>query len=396
MIDVQPFSLTELMAPAIVIFVFGFALALYATRMLLWSLFAAVLKSSIFIIYYAVFFDGTFTFVDDWNYLENGKILLSQGMSTVNMFSHLPELCAQIGGRHVVYYLVNADSFRLFGSYYYAPVALNIILTFFAAAFTSAAVQRGVGVSKRLAAGLFVFMVLHPDVVAWSTVMNGKDILVLTGTVLVVYVVSLSESRQYLWPILLASFVGLLLFFTRFYVPLMLLGALFGALALSPAGRQSPLLWVLVVAGLGIVFSVLGWNGLLSAYERFHAEFVNPLYGVPRIALTPIPFHTVEQYAFLNLVQVFHWAMMPILVYGVYRVWRRATLTARFMVIYFLLMLLLYGMFDTLQGGRQRVQLDGLIAIFQFLGAIGILVQILGWRKLKPFLSSALPVVKGQ
>jgi hypothetical protein len=120
---------------------------------------------------------------------------------------------------------------------------------------------------------------------------------------------------------------------------------------------------------------------LIDAYERLRAGFVNPLYGVHHIALTPIPFNTEENYAFLDLPQVFHWMFMPFLVYGVVRIWRRATLAARFVVVYFVLMIFLYGVFGELQGPRHKVQLDGIIALFKFYGIIGAVKQIIPERR---------------
>jgi len=236
--------------------------------------------------------------------------------------------------------------------------------------------KEGTGVVQAIGGGLFLFTALHPDVLAWSTIMNGKDTLVLTGTAIAIYAVSLAGELRYLRAVVLAVGTGIILFFTRVYVPLMLLAVLMGTLLLSPLGRRRPALWLLVPAGLVGVGSVLGTEGLADAYGRLQAGFVNPVHGIPRMLLTPIPFHTTEHYAFLDLPQVFHWAMLPALAYGVYRVWRRATFTARFMVLYFLAMILLYGMFENLQGSRHRYQLDGLVALFQFYGGLGILKQM--------------------
>ena len=89
--------------------------------------------------------------------------------------------------------------------------------------------------------------------------------------------------------------------------------------------------------------------------------------------LTPAPFRADEAYAFLTMPQLFHWALAPVLLYGLYHIQRKATLLARFVVVYFLLALLLYGIFEELQGPRHRVQLDGLIALFQFCGILELL-----------------------
>lgn len=375
---VSSFLFADLLLPALVIFFLGFTISWKVTRAPHWAIFVAYTKTVVFLGYYGFFFDGTYTFLDDWTYLYGGELLLNKGVSLLNMFAHLPDLFLLAGGKHFIYYVLNADAFRLFGPGYYSPVALNIVLTFLAAAFMAAAAKRGLGFSRKLAAGFFICMVLHPDVVAWSTIMNGKDVLVLTGTALAVYAVSLAADGQHIRAVILAVMVGLVLFFTRFYIPLLLLCALFASLFLSSMGRRRPLLWLIVPVGLISLFVVLGPGGLADAFGLFQEGFVNPLYGVPRILLTPIPFNTADNYAFLDFPQLFHWTMMPALAYGCVRVWLRATLTARFLVIYFLLTLFLYGMFDHLQGPRHRVQLDGLIALFQFYGGVDILKQMLG------------------
>lgn len=377
----SPFPFGELLLPALMIFFVGLIVAWRVTRLPHWSVLVAFIKAGLFMAYYGLLYDGTWNFLDDYTYAYRGEILLNKGVTLLNMFANLPELFSQAGGKHFMYYLYNADAFRLFGTAYYSPVALNIVLTFLAAAFMATAARRGLGFSRGLATGLFIFMALHPDIIAWSTIMNAKDILVLTGTTLAMVAVSLADSGRYKESVALAVAVGTVLFFTRFYIPLMLLLALLGALLMSPLGRRRPGLWLLGSAGVGsIVFGAMGVEGLANNLERLQEDFVNPLYGVPRMTLTPIPFNTTEKNTFLDLPQVFHWIMLPALAYGVARIWHRATLTSRFMVIFFLLMILLYGVFGELQGPRHRLQLDGLIALFQFYGGVGILAQIVGNR----------------
>ena len=94
--------------------------------------------------------------------------------------------------------------------------------------------------------------------------------------------------------------------------------------------------------------------------------------------------------AFLDLPQVFFWAMLPLQLYGMVSVWRRKKMTGRFMVIYFVMMTLLYGAFPTLQGPRHRVQIDGLIVIFQY---VGILALVRGRfrKKRRYYLTEAQP-----
>lgn len=53
-------------------------------------------------------------------------------------------------------------------------------------------------------------------------------------------------------------------------------------------------------------------------------------------------------------------------------VWKKKTLTGHFLVIYFLVMTVLYGVQTTLQGPRHRIQIDGLIVIFQYYGILAL------------------------
>jgi hypothetical protein len=372
----SPFPLTELVVPTFFIFAAGFFITCVVTRSVLLSLFLPFIKSGVFLIYYAAFFDGTWTFLDDWNYLEQGEALLAQGVSVTNFWTNLPALFSAAGGQHVVYYLFNADAARLFGPAYYTPVALNIMLTFVAAALMAGAARNGLHVSRLLATGLFALLVLSPTLSAWSTVMKGKDTKVMTGTAMAAYAVSLAELGHYLRAVLLGLAVGFVLFFTRFYTPLMMLAALGGALLLSHAGRRRPWLWLLAISVLAGVLSLIGMGMLSSALSSMQDGFVNPLYGSIRYLMTPIPFNTTEHYNFLDLPQVLYWLLLPCMGYGIYRVWRRTTLTGRFIVIYFFLMVALYAMFGNLQGPRHRYQLEGLIVVFQFLGLLSVIQQM--------------------
>lgn len=368
----EPFALDTLGPPALFIFFAGSLITYRFTRRPYLSLFIAMSKASIFIIYYGILFDGTFTFLDDHTYLKKGGFLLDRGISVVNLFNHYRELLVVGGGPHFSYYLYNADSFRLFGEGYYAPVALNITLTFLAAGFMAAAAHGSLDFSRRLTAGFFVYMSLQPSVIGWSTIMNGKDTLVLTCTALAVYAVSLSERRHYGRAAIATLVAGMVLLFTRFYVPLLMISALLGARILAPGPRRLVSGLLVSVAILGMV-SFLGVENILGYSNTLKDAFVMPIYGIPRMLLTPIPFHTTESYAFLNLPQAYYWALFPIMVYGITRVRQCFTLTARFILAYFLIAVFLYGTFGELQGPRHRYQLELLISLFQFRGLLGIL-----------------------
>ena len=369
----HPFPIGQLIWPATAIMLVGFLLSLWFTRRAGLSLAVAAVKSGLFLVYFGFVFDGTYTFFDDWNYLRFGEQLLQNGVGVFNLMHNYDYVRSTVKSANLFYYVYNASAIVVFGQGYFAPVAANILLTFIAAGVLAKAARLGLGMSRRTSIGLFVFLALSPSVLAWSTVANLKDILVATGTAGVVYAVALVEGGRTKRAVVISVICGLVLAVTRFYVPLML-GAAFGITVLcSRHGRRNPWMWLAAIVALAVVVHGLGHGSIGGALHEFRSRVGNPLTGVVRFIATPIPFHTQPNYAFLNLPQLFFWVMLPFQFYGMVAAWRRRKMTARFMVIYFLMMTLLYGMFPTLQGPRHRVQIEGLIVVFQFIGVLALM-----------------------
>lgn len=371
----HPFPINELIWPAIAIMVGGFLISIGFTRRPGLSCWVAAMKAGLFLVYFGIFFDGTFTFFDDWNYLRFGKLLVHDGIGIFNLVHNYDYVRSMVKSANLFYYVYNASAIVVFGHWYFAPVAANILLTFVAAGVLMKAARSGLGMSPRIGIGLFVFLALSPSLLAWSTIANLKDILVATGTAGVVYAVALVEAHRPKRAAGIAMLCALVLWATRFYVPLML-GAAFGiALLCSRRGRRSPWLWLAAAVALVVVVHGLGHGSLTGALHKFRAHAGNPVTGVVRFIATPIPFHTQPAYAFLNLPQLIFWALLPLQFYGMVCVWKKRTLTARFMIIYFMMATLLYGMFPVLQGPRHRTQIDGLIVIFQYFGLLALVRQ---------------------
>jgi len=366
------FPVDELIEPTIVIVAAGFAISFMFTKRVLLGLWIAGLKGALFLFYFGVIFDGTYTFRDDWKYLRIGELLTTQQVGILDLFSHHAYLLHTTKSENLSYYAYNATAVRLFDFGYYAPVALNILLTFLAAGFLMKTAQAGLGMSRRASIGLFAFVALSPAILAWSTVTNLKDILVATATTAVVYGVAMADKGNSLRALCFAAAGVLILMVTRFYVPLMLAAAFGVTLFLSYRGRRSPWTWLMAIAALSVAVRVLGHGSLVGALHELRANIGNPATGILRFVITPIPFHTEPNYAFLNIPQLIYWLLLPLQAYGIVSVWRRGTMTARFMVIYFFLMTLLYGAFTTLQGPRHRIQIDGIIVIFEYYGILAL------------------------
>lgn len=374
------FDLELLLTPALAIFFTTLMVALWVTRAPVFSMVAAVIKAVIFLLYFGLLFDGTFTFLDDWSYLEGGQELHSQGIGVANLAENWNSVLAIGGGSHVIYYLYNAYAFRLFGEGYYAPVALNIVLTVLIAWIGTYLSVRAFGLSGAHRKFFFAFLLFHPDILAWSNVMNGKDVLVLLLHVLLLVSSWLFLVRRPVVALALAVPVCLVLLFTRFYVPLLFGVALLATLLLSRTGKGRVWLFSLSIAFVALFLAQIGLDGLDYALAVLHENFVNPVYGFVRAVLTPIPFNTDLPYSFLDVPALIHWLLLPFACWGAIALHRLRTPFSRFFLLYVMFFLSLYAVFGELQGPRHRVQLDYAWAVLQFVGVTAFLRSVFSYR----------------
>lgn len=369
----RSFDLNILLAPGVIIFFATLWVAFRATHSPVFALLTAFLKAGVFIVYFGLLFDGTYTFLDDWSYLEGGQELQAQNVGITNLGDNW-ELALMIGGGdHFLYYLYNTYALRLFGEGYYAPVALNILLTLLVAWYGTRLVAREFGISGIRRKWFFGFLLLHPDILVWSNVMNGKDIFVLLMHILLLLSCSLFFKRQLLAALTLAVPVSFALFFLRFYVPLLFAAALIISLVLIRSGKGWLRLFFFGCVVATLVLTWLGTDGLQYALGAVSANFVNPLYGFVRFVLTPVPFNTEEAYSFLDFPALIHWMLFPFAIWGLIMVYRLHTPFSRFFLLYLLVFVSLYAVFGELQGPRHRVQLDFAWAVLQFMGVMAFL-----------------------
>ncbi|WKT82985.1 MULTISPECIES: hypothetical protein [unclassified Thermosynechococcus] len=361
-----PFDLDVLLSPTALIFIAVLIAGVRSSCGPGLTLALALLKSGLYFVYYGFLFDGTFTFLDDWTYLEGVEHLLDQEAGLFELFGS-EFLFLVANGDHVVYYLYNALAMSWFGRGYYAPVALNIVLTVVIARLgVQLLVSEGL-ISQRQRSLFFAFIVLHPDILAWSTVMNGKDILVFLLHVLLLMSVAWFLRGQRWSALVLAAASSFVLLFLRFYVPILFGVALVTAVVVTSPQRGIKLVLPALFL-LGIALSRFGIEGIEYAIHAVREDFVNPLYGFFRFVLTPIPFNTEEAYAFLDLPAILHWLLLPAVVLGIWKLYHRNTAFSHFLIVYTILFVGLYAVYGELQGPRHRVQLDFAWATFQFLG----------------------------
>jgi hypothetical protein len=375
MMSHHPFEAGVLLWPSLAIFLTVFLVCVVTFREPTAALAIGALKAGLFFSYFGWFFDGTFTYLDDWTYLERGADLHDQGAGLLNLWHSFPVLLALGEGQHFVYYVFNAVALEWFGQGYFAPVALNVIITAFIAMIGTRLVAIEQLVSQRRAKLFFVFLLLHPDLTAWSTFVNGKDTLVLLLHVLLLYAFSLLlRGHRGVSAVVLGAFVVTVLLFLRFYVPLIFAVALILSFLSNTRGLSRWRLTLGAFFSLGGLFVVMDFSLFVHAFESIREDFVNPAVGLVRFLLTPIPFNTEASFAFLDGPALLHWLLLPALLLGAREVFRMKTSFSRFLVFYALTFVTLYAVYGELQGPRHRVQLDFVIALFQFAG-VSVLVS---------------------
>lgn len=360
------FEVIHLITPTLFIFSVVFILTLYAIKSVVAAFIAATLKSTLYFVYYNIVFDGQFTFLDDWTYLDLGLKVCQADVGLLNLHQTLDDLINIAESNNYLYYLYNCYAFRIFSFGYFAPVALNVTLTAVIAVLGMFIAKKEFKLSSNSSKKFFIFLLFHPDILAWSNIMNGKDIAVLLFHVVILYGISIYIEKQYIKSIILIFLGYIILSSMRFYVPVMFFAALIlAAIFMKKIKIKYIIGFVLFASGILFYFKS---NMIDSAIGEVKAQFVNPIYGLLRFSLTPIPFHTDYSYEFLNLPATIHWLLFPFFIMGLKVVWNQKTVFSIYFLSYFIVFVLLYAVYDELQGPRHRVQLDFAIALLQFLG----------------------------
>jgi len=392
------FDIEVLILPFFSIFLLGFIICYYVTRNILHSLFVAIFKSFFFLIYFGYFFDGFYTFKDDWTYLREGLRVIGEGYTFIDLLINHDQLMSIFFNNHFVYQMYNVLSVSLFGPYYFSPVALNTILTFITA-FILSKTLISIGYKESISKLSFLFFVLHWDILTWGAMVNLKDILVQLLTVGIFYFLSLSAvgKNKYIG-FLFAAGILLILTYLRFYLPVFIVSAyfLFRMIMMisrvhSKSYRSS--MYVILMAVVIVIFQAIIIS-FENHFSRYMVDFVNPVIGIPRLLLTPIPFHIDENYQFIFFSSFLHWLTFPFALLGMYLSFKTNNKYFLMLFVYFSILVLFYGTYAELQGPRHRVQITFIFALYQFLGLLYV-VRNIPIRKLVLNKVMLRPLVKG-
>lgn len=361
MIDATPTGITrDLLLATLLTGVIGFAIIARRIPLRL-SIPVTSFKVALPTAYFAWFYTGQWYIIDDITYAEQSASLLAVDYTIVSILLNIDVLRTIAGGPHILYYWWNMLAMQLFGPRYWAPVYLNVLLTFGIGAVFAETLRR-LDFSRDYRQWALVFVLLHWEILAWSSLLNVKDILVmfLTAVSLFGFVVVLTAKRRFDYVRGLTVIGGsfFLLWWVRFYVPVFLITAAIAWLLLHgflnryliPLGFLSGFLYPLVDRA--------SW-----AFDKI--ELSNYLYGAVRFLLTPRPWGIELGYTFLLVPSLLHWLTIPLAAYGALNVIRTSR-AGRFIVIYAVVAVGFFAVVPALIGPRHRLQVVLPIAWFQF------------------------------
>lgn len=339
------------------------------------ALLVAAAKLALVVAYFA-WSDRRWTFYDDMSYFRQGSQLLAAGYSPFTILFHaegLKTLFVTSGGVHILYGWWNHFAQYLFGSHYFAAVFLNVGSTFVAGAFLLRLCGLA-GFGEQYARGLLIVFLLHWDVLAWSTVVNLKDVLMLVFTVAAVYwFARLSLPRMRRRDRLTAA-AGLgtvlfLLLWIRFYAPVLLLATFALWVLIKRRGRRKYLLLGAIAGALLLVLPRLIPSGLIQLSPAAVVA------GMAKMALTPQPWSIDPGYSFLLIPSLLHWIFFVPTVLGAVALWRQSPVGA-LVVLYAGVIIVFYGLIPELQGPRHRLQIAFALVWCIYHAAYAVLASI--------------------
>lgn len=348
--------------PALLTALFGAWILARTVRIKWWTALAlGVLKVSIPFLYFAYYFDGSWTILDDFSYFKFGDVLLGKGNNPFLILftaDGRDQLFAVANGAHMLYYWWNMLAIYAFGPFYSSPVFLNVATTFVSAALVFN-LARFSGCSEKYAKGLAVFFLIHWDVVAWSSFVNVKDTLLIMLTLASAYFAMLVVRTRKLYHGALLGCVFFIFLWIRYYIPVLMLLAFTIWIILAVKGLKK-IPWILLAAFA--TYLIVPANTGITINELYRQ---NLILGPFKMALTPQPWSIEPEYSYLLIPSILHWVLfIPAVIAAIGMFQKNAVF--RFAAIYFMVLMFFYGSIPELLGPRDRLQVSWVLIWAQF------------------------------
>jgi len=343
----------------------------------------AALKLMTPIVYFTFFFDGTFTALDDWNYLEKSKEIHEKyGFSVLYDFSLAPHLMGHVGSLHYLNYAFQSVLVGVWGSYYYVPVFVNVSLTGVATLYLFKILILA-GLGRNTSRLIALYFTLHISLIAWSSFMNLRDVVILTLTVVLFYCTRSLDQEAKLKFIIGIVVFGILMLFVRSYIPFIVLGLEACFFIFS---RKLSVHKRIVIIFVTCIFAIYWGERVVLSGLRHLQLGPELLPGIAKFILTPAPWQVAENYKFLVFDAIQHWVMFPFMLVGAFFMFKNYP-TLRPVFMYALVLVLLYSAVPGQNGPRYRLQflfvvapcqLYGLWVVFNSLRTAALTIR---WRK---------------
>jgi len=347
----------------------------YFTKRIFYSAVISIVKYGICFIYFVIWSNySPIVLLDDQTYYEQSILIFEKAHGSFTFLfdvENIAYIFNMAGGMHIGYFIYNFISFLLFGQNYYSPVILNIFFSVIAGIvfYKTLLLAR---FDKKFCLFFLIFFLLHWDLIAWSSFINLKDILVLLLTICSLNcMLRLNYGKKRIVPILTLSLIGVALLFIRFYLAyfLVVTGVVYFVIVQMYRVKSrwtSPLMKLAVLLILPASFYFVFIRVYAASLSQIGGA-TNVILGFVRFILTPFPLTIEENYSFLLVSSVLHWIMLPFMFYGCYLFIRRHFVTLMPFIILAMLLCVFYGSFAELQGPRHRVLLLYFISLTQAL-----------------------------
>lgn len=271
---------------------------------------------------------------------------------------------------HIFYDWWNVLAQSIIGPYYYSPVLLNVFVTVLTGIYLMK-LFGGIGFNQEYYHWFGVFFLLHWDVLAWSSFLNLKGIISLFGIVMFLYHFvqfhsSVRESNIGFLHVGMICFAVMLLYFTRYYIAVLLAGAVlvWAVIHSGETENQLMLMFGVVVVGFVGITGYLPINRIASNVSS-HVDVLAIQYGLVDFLLSPRPWGIESNWMHLQIPTILHWLLFGATIGGSLRLALKNQYLELF-VLFAVLVTLLYSTTPTFQGPRQRYQLAFVIAMAQF------------------------------
>ncbi len=323
------------------------------------ALLVTLIRVSIPVAYFAWYFNGTWGIHDDLNYFEGGLDLLDAGDTPLSLLfgEGYDRLVYVANSRHTLYYWWNLLALTLFGEHYYAPVLMNVVATF-VGAHLFAKMLRHLGFGRSYRRWAQVFMLLHWEIITWTFSLNIKDPMVYVLTIAALASAVQFYQTRAIRP--LAAFLIVCGVFqtVRFYVPVLMIGAI--AIWMASHWKSAFKYLLLLLIGALSVYA-------MSLFGDTFREYLSGsfFYGFGRFILQPLPWKLSDSTSYLLISSTLHIAFFLPALLGAIVLWRESSV-ARLVIIYLVIVVCFYAAGEGLQGPRHRVQISFIFAWIQF------------------------------